>query len=120
MGTTWIKNADVITLNERGDILHRSDIVISEGRILSIGDTPPGFCADEIIDAADHVVLPGFFNAHTHAPMTLERGWADDLPFDRWLNDRIWVAESADQGRCPLGCLSSRGGDDSLRDRRLC
>jgi len=95
MGTTWIKNADVITLNERGDILHRSDIVISEGRILSIGDTPPGFCADEIIDAADHVVLPGFFNAHTHAPMTLERGWADDLPFDRWLNDRIWVAESA-------------------------
>jgi 5-methylthioadenosine/S-adenosylhomocysteine deaminase len=39
--------------------------------------------------------MPGFFNAHTHAAMTFERGWADDLPFDRWLNERIWVAESA-------------------------
>jgi 5-methylthioadenosine/S-adenosylhomocysteine deaminase len=39
--------------------------------------------------------MPGFFNAHTHAAMTLVRGWADDLPLDRWFNERIWVAESA-------------------------
>jgi hypothetical protein len=41
------------------------------------------------------LALPAFFNAHTHAAMTLERGWAEDLPFERWLNERIWVAESA-------------------------
>ncbi len=41
------------------------------------------------------MALPAFFNAHTHAAMTLERGWAEDLPFERWLNERIWVAESA-------------------------
>ncbi|MFO7742872.1 MAG: amidohydrolase, partial [Anaerolineae bacterium] len=41
------------------------------------------------------VAVPGFFNAHCHAAMTLERGWAEDLPFDRWLNEKIWVAESA-------------------------
>ncbi len=95
MGTIWIKNADVLTLNEQGDVLRRTDIVIADGRIQTIGDTPPGFRADETIEASDHVVLPGFFNAHTHAAMTFERGWADDLPFDRWLNERIWVAESA-------------------------
>jgi 5-methylthioadenosine/S-adenosylhomocysteine deaminase len=41
------------------------------------------------------VALPAFFNAHCHAAMTLERGWAEDLPFDRWLNEKVWVAESA-------------------------
>ncbi|MFQ6057356.1 MAG: amidohydrolase, partial [Anaerolineae bacterium] len=50
---------------------------------------------DEIIEGTDHVAVPGFFNAHTHAPMTLVRGWAEDLPLDRWFNERIWVAESA-------------------------
>jgi 5-methylthioadenosine/S-adenosylhomocysteine deaminase len=39
--------------------------------------------------------VPAFFNAHCHAAMTLTRGWAEDLPFERWLNERIWVAESA-------------------------
>jgi 5-methylthioadenosine/S-adenosylhomocysteine deaminase len=41
------------------------------------------------------VALPAFFNAHTHAAMTLERGWAEDLPFERWLNEKMWLAESA-------------------------
>jgi 5-methylthioadenosine/S-adenosylhomocysteine deaminase len=95
MGTIWIKNADVLTLNEQGDVLRRTHIVIADGRIELVGDTPPTSWADETIEASDHVVLPGFFNAHTHAAMTFERGWADDLTFDRWLNERIWVAESA-------------------------
>ncbi len=38
--------------------------------------------------------LPGLVNAHCHSPMTFERGWAEDLPFDRWLNEKIWVQES--------------------------
>ncbi len=95
MGNILIKNADVLTLNESGDVLRRTNIAIAQGRIQSIGAIPPDFRADETIEAADHVVMPGFFNAHTHAAMTFERGWADDLPFDRWLNERIWVAESA-------------------------
>jgi len=95
MGTILIKSADVVTLNEQGDVLHRADIAIAEGSIHSIGNVPPDFQADETIEAGHHVALPGFFNAHTHAAMTFERGWADDLSFDRWLNERIWVAESA-------------------------
>jgi 5-methylthioadenosine/S-adenosylhomocysteine deaminase len=95
MTNILIKNADVLTLNEGGDVLRRTNITIARGRIQAIGAIPAGFHADETIEAADHVVMPGFFNAHTHAAMTFERGWADDLPFDRWLNERIWVAESA-------------------------
>jgi 5-methylthioadenosine/S-adenosylhomocysteine deaminase len=38
-------------------------------------------------------LLPGLVNAHTHAAMTLFRGFADDLPLERWLHDRIWPAE---------------------------
>ncbi|UCC75384.1 MAG: amidohydrolase family protein, partial [Anaerolineales bacterium] len=95
MGSILIKDADVVTLNENGDVLRRTDIAIRDGRIESLSAIPSDFEADEIIEASDHVVMPGFFNAHTHAAMTFERGWADDLPFDRWLNERIWVAESA-------------------------
>ena len=95
MGKILIKDADVVTLNENGDVLRRTDIAIRDGRIESLSAIPSDFEADEVIEASDHVVMPGFFNAHTHAAMTFERGWADDLPFDRWLNERIWVAESA-------------------------
>ena len=87
---------------ERAEILEDIDIAIADGRILAIGRLSDSFIADfaaegksEKIDGREHIALPGFFNAHTHAAMTLERGWAEDLPFDRWLNEKIWVAESA-------------------------
>lgn len=95
MSRILIQDTDVLTLNEEGDILHRTNIAIADGRVHAVGSIPAGWEADEVIVATDHVVMPGFFNAHTHAAMTFERGWADDLPFDRWLNERIWVAESA-------------------------
>jgi 5-methylthioadenosine/S-adenosylhomocysteine deaminase len=95
MSNILIRNGDVLTLNESGDVLRRTNIAIAQGRIQAVGAIPADFRQDETIEAADHVVMPGFFNAHTHAAMTFERGWADDLPFDRWLNERIWVAESA-------------------------
>ena len=95
MGTLWIRHADVIALDAAGTIHHDADLLIVDGRIAAIGRLPDGTQADEVIDAAGHAALPGFFNAHTHAPMTFERGWAEDLPFPRWLNEKIWVAESA-------------------------
>jgi 5-methylthioadenosine/S-adenosylhomocysteine deaminase len=94
-GSILIRDVDIITLNATSDVLPRTNILIADGSIQLIGDPPPDFHPDEIIEAVDHVAMPGFFNAHTHAAMTFERGWADDLPFDRWLNERIWVAESA-------------------------
>ena len=95
MATLWIRHADVVTLDAAGTIHRDADLLIVDGRIAAIGRLPGDTEADETIDAAGHAALPGFFNAHCHAPMTFERGWAEDLPFPRWLNEKIWVAESA-------------------------
>jgi 5-methylthioadenosine/S-adenosylhomocysteine deaminase len=92
---TLIRDVTIITLDEEDRILHHAEIAIEGQSILAVGQVPPGFVPDEIVDGCELVVLPAFFNAHTHAAMTLERGWAEDLPFDRWLNEKIWVAESA-------------------------
>lgn len=90
-----IKNIDAITLDSAGTIWRSTNIAIDDNVIRAIGDVPPDFRADETIDGYNHVAVPGFFNAHCHSPMTFERGWAEDLPLDRWFNERIWVAESA-------------------------
>jgi 5-methylthioadenosine/S-adenosylhomocysteine deaminase len=90
-----IKNTTAITLDEQDHILHDVDIAVEDRTIVAVGQAPAGFAAGEVIDGRERVALPGFFNAHTHAAMTLERGWAEDLPFERWLNEKIWVAESA-------------------------
>ena len=90
-----IRNADIITLDDENHILRQADLAIANETIVGVGQAPIDFAPDEIVDGYNHVALPAFYNAHTHAPMTLERGWAEDLPFDRWLNEKIWVAESA-------------------------
>ena len=90
-----IKNVNVLTLDPAGTLLPPTNIAIEGATIRAIGDTPADFQPDEVIDGYNHLAVPGFFNAHCHAAMTFERGWAEDLPLDRWFNERIWVAESA-------------------------
>lgn len=90
-----IKNVTVLTLDDDFTVLPNTDIVIEGKKIVSIGTSPHGFEPEKIINADGYIALPAFFNAHTHSPMTFERGWAEDLLFSSWLNDKIWVAESA-------------------------
>lgn len=69
------------------------DIFIENGRIDEISpecNRP----ADRTIDGKDKVALPSFINGHTHAAMTLLRGYADDMPLKQWLEEKIWVLES--------------------------
>ncbi|MGD1994090.1 MAG: amidohydrolase, partial [Anaerolineae bacterium] len=92
---TLIRDVTVITLDGQDHVLTGAEIALSDDRIAAVGQAPPGFTPHEVIDGREMVALPAFFSAHTHAAMTLERGWAEDLPFERWLNEKIWVAESA-------------------------
>lgn len=94
MARILLQNADVITLDGKDEVLRGASIAIEGRTIAHIGAVPEGWQADETVDLTDHVVMPGFFNTHTHAAMTFERSIGDDLPLDRWFNERIWVAES--------------------------
>lgn len=69
------------------------DLLITGNRIERIApqiDLPEGAT---LIDATDKAVIPGLVNAHTHAAMTLHRGYGDDLPLMTWLQDYIWPVE---------------------------
>lgn len=48
---------------------------------------------DYLIDADNKILLPGFINTHTHAAMTFMRGYADDMPLNKWLENKIWPFE---------------------------
>ena len=58
-----------------------------------IGQTKPEGDYGEEYDGKGKVLMPGFVNAHTHSPMTLLRGYAENLPLDRWLNERVFPFE---------------------------
>lgn len=59
----------------------------------------------EYFDAEGMIVMPGFINTHTHVPMTMLRGYADDLPLHTWLNDHILPGRGSfgDSGKCCRG-----------------
>lgn len=72
-----------------------SDIVITGNMITSIAPAQTLIKGAEVIDGqARLAAVPPFYNTHTHAAMTLLRGFADDLELFHWLNDYIWPAES--------------------------
>ena len=103
-------------------VLRSVDIAITGNTIAAVGAAPPGFVVGEVLDASDHLALPGFFNVHTHAAMSIQRGWAEDLPLDRWFNERVWLAESAlteDDvywGAALAACEMIRGGTVAFAD----
>lgn len=69
------------------------DIFISGGVITDISPECSQ-SADRVINGRDKVALPAFINGHTHAAMTLFRGFADDMPLKQWLEEKIWVLEA--------------------------
>lgn len=74
------------------------DIYINDGKFSEILPAGTENALDgnigEIIDASGAIVIPSFFNTHTHAAMTLLRGYADDMPLIPWLENKIWPAEA--------------------------
>ena len=93
-----IEGGMVITMVEDQEPILEGQVFVKDGRITAVGGingkkTPLNHCA-EIIDAKDAVIMPGLINCHTHAAMTLFRGFADDLPLKQWLFEKIFPAEA--------------------------
>jgi 5-methylthioadenosine/S-adenosylhomocysteine deaminase len=88
---TILKNATL--LPEYGFGSRRVQITVENKRITEISEKMPDAVGAEIVDCKGDLLIPAFYNAHCHAAMTLFRGYGEDLPLDRWLNERIFPAE---------------------------
>ena len=80
-----LTNAFVLTMDESFTIHRRGGVAINGDSIVAVGADADAYAAVETIDCQGRVVMPGLVNAHTHVPMTLLRGLADDLRLDVWL-----------------------------------
>ncbi|WP_162987390.1 5'-deoxyadenosine deaminase [Metabacillus litoralis] len=89
-----IKNAEIITMNEKSEILH-GDLLIRDDRIVAIEDKIENVTPDKMIDATGKTVIPGLIQSHIHLCQTLFRGQGDDLELLDWLSKKIWPLEAA-------------------------
>jgi 5-methylthioadenosine/S-adenosylhomocysteine deaminase len=92
-----VANGLVVTMNPARAIVENGAVAIDGANIVAVGsvaDIAAQFRARETLDARGQIVLPGLVNTHTHAPMVLYRGLADDLALSEWLEKYIFPAEA--------------------------
>lgn len=86
----------VLPIAPENCVLEHASVAISDGRIVAVGarDVVHEAWDGARLELNDHVLLPGLVNAHGHAAMSLMRGFAEDAPLERWLNEHIWPLEA--------------------------
>lgn len=92
-----VRGATIVTMNDKRDVIEDGSVAVRGGRIVAVGrsaEIDSKYTARETIDARGKVVVPGLVNGHTHIPMTLFRGLADDLDLNEWLTKYIFPAEA--------------------------
>jgi 5-methylthioadenosine/S-adenosylhomocysteine deaminase len=93
---TILTGGTVVTMNQQFDVIADGAVAIRTEKIVGVGSSTEiaaQFQAERTIDCSGQYVLPGLVNAHTHVPMTLLRGLADDLRLDVWLMGYIMPTE---------------------------
>ena len=96
-GGLLVTGGTILTLDARDTVLEDGAVAIERGRIVAVGpaeELAAAYPEHRRIDATGKIVLPGLINAHTHAPMVLFRGLADDLELMDWLENHIFPAEA--------------------------
>jgi 5-methylthioadenosine/S-adenosylhomocysteine deaminase len=122
-----ISGGAVVTMDGERRIFENGFVAIRGDRIVAVGDAATlaakNYRAKQTIDARGKVVLPGLINAHTHIPMVLFRGIADDLDLQDWLTKYIFPAEAKNVTRAfvvagtRLGLIEMiRGGTTTYAD----
>jgi 5-methylthioadenosine/S-adenosylhomocysteine deaminase len=125
MGDLLIKDTLLVTVDEQRPDYFFGDILVKGDKIEKICEHPhkidPGE-AETVIDGSNLLVMPGLVNTHGHAAMTLFRSYADDLPLQEWLEDKIWPIEehlTADDvywGSMLAICEMLKGGTTTFKD----
>ena len=92
-----IRGGTVLTMDGSRRVIENGGIAIKDGRIVAV-DTAAvmdlNYSSRQVIEAQGKVIIPGLINGHTHVPMTLFRGIADDLDLQEWLTKYIFPAEA--------------------------
>ena len=93
MGKILLKS---VLMQNAGESPARKDVLIDGNVFSKIVDvsTPEMANGAEIIDCKNLALVPAFYNGHTHAAMSLLRGYADDMELSKWLNEYIWPFEA--------------------------
>ncbi|GAB4574030.1 MAG: amidohydrolase family protein [Anaerolineae bacterium] len=116
----------VVTMNQNYDVFPNGAIAIKANKIVAVGPADAieaQYEAGEVLDCQGQIIMPGLVNAHTHIPMTLLRGLADDLRLDVWLMGYMMPVERefVSPEFCYLGSLLAaaemiRGGTTCIAD----
>ena len=90
---TLIKNVTAVTMDDEGHLYPDAYIAIKDGKISYIGTEAPQEQVEKVIDGRGMIAMPGLVNTHSHAAMSLMRGYADDYVLQEWLNDHVFPIE---------------------------
>lgn len=93
---TILTKGTVVTMNQQFDIIHDGAVAIRGEKIVGVGTSAQiaaDYEAEKVVNCDGQYILPGLVNAHTHVPMTLLRGLADDLRLDVWLLGYVMPTE---------------------------
>ena len=96
MKQIYIKNAYIVSMNNREEVFSSGGLLIEDDKIAAVGNVDERLINPdaEIVDGEGKIVLPGLINTHVHTSQQLGRGLGDDVPLLTWLHERIWPYES--------------------------
>ena len=92
-----VSGGTVVTMDANRRVIEDGAVAVAGGRIVAVGtraEVTGRYIAREVIDARGAAVIPGLIHGHTHVPMSLFRGIADDLDLSEWLTKYIFPAEA--------------------------
>ena len=96
MSSIRLYHAKILTMEEDAEVFD-GEVHIDGNRISYVGENNSELNKRKFtreIDCEGNLLMPGFKNAHTHSAMTFLRSYADDLPLQNWLNDRVFPMEA--------------------------
>ncbi len=92
-----VQNGTVVTMDANRRVIENGAVAVQKGEIVAAGtvqEIAQQFTTKQIVDARGKLIIPGLINTHTHVPMSLFRGIADDLDLQEWLQKFIFPAEA--------------------------
>jgi 5-methylthioadenosine/S-adenosylhomocysteine deaminase len=106
-----ISGGTLVTMDGKYKVIEDGYVAIRGDRIIDLGsrsDLEKRYTPQNVIDATGKAILPGLINTHTHVPMVLFRGIADDLALQEWLQNYIFPAEAKNVSRdfCYWGAMA--------------